>query len=289
MKPSPRLSLHDWSCLRTELVWIYDHAPHERSRHGVFDHRHDNWSWFLRRGEVRVASRFGELVARAGQWLLPPAEQHRHDFSDDAELISVRHRCRWPSGDNLFAAPAGVVIDGAAYPALEKTAHRLERFVRGRFPVPTHHLHLRQEAEFPGFLRFQRLFLEWVEAWFEARTATGATPTRGEGDERVARCVRLLDEAPLERGFPAASLPATGGLSAVQLTRLFRDELKLTPRGYWERRRLEAARLQLETTDRPLKEIAARLGFRSDSHFTVWFRRHSRVNPGAWRERTHHA
>lgn len=285
MSSSPRLSLHDWSCLRTELVWIYDHAPHARSRHGIFDHREDNWSWFMRRGEVRVETSAGKrLVARAGQWMLPPAEMHRHDFSDDAELISVRHRCRWPAGDNIFDAPPAVVLDGVEYPALEKTARRLERFARGRFPAPSHHQHLQQAADFPEFLRFQRLFFEWIEAWFEARAAAGATPTRGEGDERVARCVRLLDEAPLAGGFPDAALPRTGGLGSVQIGRLFRRELKLTPLQYWERRRLETARLRLETTDRPVKEVAADLGFRSDSHFTVWFKRHTRLNPGAWRE-----
>ena len=167
------------------------------------------------------------------------------------------HRCRWPSGDNLFTAPAAVVFDGADFPMMEKTARKLERFVRGRFPALSHQQHLMQAAEFTEFLQFQRLFFEWVEAWFAARVATGATPTRQEGDERVARCVGLLDDAPLEKGFPAAALAKAGGLSSVQLTRLFRSELKLTPRQYWERHRLETARLHLETTDWPLKEVAA--------------------------------
>lgn len=289
MNPSPRLSLHDWSCLRTELVWIYDHEPHPQSRRGMFDHRDGNWSWFIRRGDVRVQTKTGELTARAGQWMLPPAEIHRHDFSDDARLISVRHRCRWPSGDNIFGSPGAAVLDGAEFPALEKIARRLERFARGQFPAPSHHQHLSQAAEFPEFLRFHRLFLEWVEAWFDARVATGAVPARHAGDERVAHCVRLLDDTPLEKRFPATALPKAVGLSAVQLARLFRRELKITPMQYWERRRLETARLQLETTDRPLKDVAARLGFRSDSHFTVWFKRHVRMSPGAYRDRTHDA
>jgi AraC-like DNA-binding protein len=284
MNPSPRLSLHDWSCLRTELVWIYAHAPNPRSRCGMFDHRDGNWAWFICRGEVRVAAKSGELVARTGQWMLPPPTIHRHDFSDDAELISVRFRCRWPSGDNIFNTPEAAVLDGAKFPALEKTARRLERFTRGRFPGASHHQHLLQAADFPEFLRFQRLFFDWLEAWFEARVETGAILARSEGDERVARCVRLLDDAPLEAGFPSDALPKAGGLSAVQLTRLFRSELKLTPLQYWERRRLETARLHLETTDWPLKEVAAQLGFRSDSHFTVWFKRHMRVSPGVYRE-----
>lgn len=282
MNPAPRLSLHDWSSLRTELVWIYDHAPLDQSRHGVFDHRDGNWAWFLRKGEVRIASKSGELVARPGQWLFVPHEIHRHDFSDDAVLISVRFQCRWPSGEDLFLQPAGAVLDGARFPALEKTARRLETFVRRHVPAP-HQNHLRQLAGLPGFLRLQRLFLEWIEAWSDARLATGSLLARHAGDERVTRATRLLADTPLADGFPSAALRASAGVSDVQLNRLFQKHLHLTPLQFWERRRLEQARALLETGNLPLKEIAARLGFRGNSHFTVWFQRHAQTSPGRYR------
>ena len=282
MNSAPRLTLHDWSNLRTELVWIYDHAPLDQSRHGVFDHRDGNWAWFLRKGEVRVATKTGELIARAGQWVFLPHEIHRHDFSDDAVLISVRFQCRWPSGEDLFLQPAGVVLDGARFPALEKTARRLESFVRRHIPAP-HQNQLRHPTEYPGFLRLQRLFLEWIEAWFEARIATGALPARHTGDERVSRATRLLADAPLAEGFPSAALRASTGISEVQLNRLFQKHLQLTPVQFWERRRVEQARVLLETDDLPLKEISARLGFRGNPHFTVWFQRHAQTSPGRYR------
>lgn len=285
MNPAPpRFSLHEWSCLRTELVWIYDHAPNPQARHGVFDHREGNWAWYLRKGQVRVTTGSGVLTARAGQWLLPPPEIHRRDFSNDAELISVRFFCQWPSGENLLAPHPGLVLDGVRHPALAKTARALSRLV-GRQVPGSHYDHARQAADYPQFIRFQRAFLDWLDAWFQASLAAGARPSRHTGDERALRAARLLDSAPLDGVFPGKAAATAAGVGAVQLNRVFRKQFKLTPRQYWERRRLESVRLCLETGDLPIKALAARVGFRSDSHFTVWFKRQTGASPGRYRAR----
>ena len=284
MPPAPsRLSLHEWSCLRTELVWIYDRPPREQARHATFDHREGNWAWYLRRGSVTLATRNGPLTARAGQWLFPPAEISRQDFSDDAQLLSVKFLCQWPSGETLFAATQGLVVEGRRHPRLAQTARRLERLVSKHFSG-SHHAYAQQPADYPLFLRFQRAFFEWLDAWFELRLATGSIPARQAGDERLRRASRVLDEAPLDQDFPRSVLLAAAGVSTVQLNRLFRKQFGLTPLQYRERRRLEFARLCLETSDLPLKELAARLGFRTDSHFTVWFKRNTRTSPGRYRD-----
>lgn len=284
----PVLSLHDWSCLRTELLWIYDHAPNVGARHGIFDHRESNWAWYLRRGEVRVETTKGPLIARAGQWLFPPAEIHRHDFSDDAVLISVRFLCQWPSGENLVAAHPGFVLDGVAHPHLLKTARALNRLVRRHAPG-SHYDHTRRPATSADFTRLQRAFLAWLDAWFHACLSAGAAPSHQAGDERVRRAVRVLDSTPLDRPAPRAAAARAAGLSAVQLSRLFQKQFQLTPLLYWERRRFEFARHALETSPLPIKELAARLGFRGHAHFTVWFKRRAGISPQHYRERETHA
>lgn len=287
MSTPPGLSLHDWSCLRTELRWIYDHAPQEKSRHFLADHRIGNWAWYLRKGEVTISNAGGSSTAHAGQWLLLPAERHRQDFSDDASLVSVNFICQWPSGENIIRLPRAVVIDGQSRPRLLKTANKLARLVRRHFPVH-HSTYACQAADYSLFLRFQSAFCDWLDAWFQARLETGSVASRLSGDDRVLQAARLLDETPLDRCFPRSSLPAAAGIGTVQLNRLFRQHFRLTPLQYWERRRIETARLWLETDDRPLKEVAARLGFRSDSHFAVWFKRHVRTSPGRYRARHAH-
>ncbi len=281
--PPPTLSLHEWANLRTELRWIYDHAPAEVSRHLVADHTRGNWAWFMRKGSVRIHSVHGDFTARAGEWLLLPAERHRQDFSDDAVLISVNFLCQWPAGENIFDAPAPLVLPDREQPRLKQAAVRLARLI-GREFTSSHHLHMRQSAGYPLFLQFQRAFFDWLDVWYQVRLAHGARPIRQTGDQRVLHAVRLLDEAPLAGQLPAAALEPVG-LSRVQLNRLFRQQLKLTPRQYWERRRVEFARLLLETGDTPLKEIAFALGFSDAPHFNVWFKRHVGASPGRHRER----
>lgn len=274
--------MHAWSCLRTELIWIYDHEPAPGSRQATFDHRGGNWAWYLRTGEVRVTGKGGSRTARAGQWMLLSRDVHRQEFSDDASLISVCFLCQWPAGSDVFLPQDTVVLDGCEHPALAKTAVQLERLVRRHF-AGSHWLQTSQVAGYPLFLRFQRAFLGWLEAWFEARLANGARLSRHPGDARALRAVQFLDDADLAAPLPRAALASAIGLSDVQLNRLFRQQFQVTPVQYWDYRRLEFARRCLETSDTPLKELAARLGFRSASHFSVWFRRHAGMPPGRYR------
>ncbi len=65
----------------------------------------------------------------------------------------------------------------------------------------------------------------------------------------------------------------------MRLNQLFLAEFGVTTLKYWDRRRLEMARQCLETSRLAMKEIACLLGFRSDSHFVVWFRRHAGQRP----------
>ncbi|WP_232766817.1 AraC family transcriptional regulator [Geminisphaera colitermitum] len=290
-----RLSLHEWSCLRTELVWIYDGPPREQARHMTSDHREGNWVWLLRSGTVTLRVGRQTWHARPGQWLLLPNSITQQDFSSDAHLLSIRFFCQWPDGGNIFtrsstsgsAPDACAIFDARHHPELERTATRLERLVRRHFPFTHggHHAHMRQTANYPLFLQYQRAFLDWLAAWFETRQALGARPARlgTGGDERIWRTARALNDAPLAAGFPDARLRAETGLGAVQTNRLFRDAFGVTPRQQWEQRRLETARLLLETTGTPLKELTAQLGFRSDAHFVVWFRRRTRLTPGRYR------
>lgn len=225
---TPRLSLHEWSCLRTELRWIYDRAPRDQARHATYDHRRGNWAWYLRKGTVTLTTKAGPLTAKAGQWLFPPSESSRQDFSDDAHLLSVSFLCQWPSGENLFGDTAGAVVDGHRHPSLEKSAVSLERLVRRHFPVP-HHTYASQSADYPLFLRFQQTFCQWLDAWFQTRLILGATPARHGGDARTLRAVRALDEAPLKEGFPEVAVRLAAGVGMVHAQSAFPQSVQAHP------------------------------------------------------------
>lgn len=283
---SIQLSLHEHACLRAELIWIYDHTPGKLSE--TVDRMRDrgNWAWFLRRGKLTLKTADAARHLRPGDWLMLPEGTTTHSFSADARLLSVHFRCQWPSGENLLVAPDGLQIKGALHPGLERKAVRLEKCLRGYFPdVPSHHVYQRQVTGYTQFLRLQTLFLTWLEEWVDACAGHGANWSRlRQGDDRLLRVVRLLNESPLVDGFPGPLVVKKTGLGMVQLNRLFVREFGLTTRKYWERRLFQVAQDSLIDPALPVKELAYRLGFRSDSLFVNWFRRRSGTSPGRFRE-----
>ena len=284
MIQSSRLPLREWASLRSELVWIYEGAP--GSRTGLAQRERGNWAWFLSQGGVTLAQPTGKTVLKAGSWLLLPMGKARHEFTEDARLLSVHFRCQWPSGQNLIRGEAPVQFPGTLYPGLETQGRDLERLVRRHLPQAAEYkLQTRQELDGAAFLQVQAAFLNWLALWLEACVGQGADWTRlSTGDDRLLQALRLLNHAPLEQPFPRLAVRKELELSEVHLNRLFLREFGQTTRKYWDRRRLEFAKSCLETSHMPVKEVAYRLGFRSDSHFAVWFRRQTQLRPSEFRE-----
>ncbi len=282
MTNSPLLPRREWATLQSELVWIYDRPP--GSPEGASNRERRNWAWLLRRGSAVLGQpdRGVETELRPGQWMLLPGGRTRHRFSADAVLLSVHFRCEWPSGRSLLDCAEPVRFPAAEFPQLEELALRLKGLVveTGDYKIQGTH-----ESDGATFLELQAAFTMWLAAWLRACVAHGAAITRlGTRDDRVLHGLRLLNQAPLERPFPRAGLRKELGLSEVHLNRLFLRELGLTTRKYWDRRRLDFARACLEAGPMPVKELAFRLGFRTDSHFAVWFKRQAGQRPGEFRE-----
>lgn len=104
-------------------------------------------------------------------------------------------------------------------------------------------------------------------------------------DRRIRQLVTALKADP-GRAWPLAELAAAVRLSPRQLERLFREQTGFTPKQYLRLMRLEEARRMLETSLASVKEIAASVGYRAESHhFERDFRRRYGLTPGACRER----
>ena len=282
-----QLPLHEWSSLRTELIWIYDHAVHPRNRRGKGNVQPGYRAWLIRRGTLSLRTGRRVATAEPGMWVLPPHADSEQHFSPDAAILSVNFLCQWPSGENLLGIREPILAAGNKYPALEQNARKLHRLLRRQFPgdeseEPT--LYARQSSEYASYLRFQGLFIDWLAAWFQLCTENGARLTRlASGDTRPFQAARCLNQAPLDRTFPADWLQHETGLGLMRLNQLFFREFGLTTRKYWDRRRLDFAKQCLETSPMPMKEISYRLNFRSDSHFVIWFRRLTNFRPGDYR------
>ncbi len=73
------------------------------------------------------------------------------------------------------------------------------------------------------------------------------------------------------------------GLNHTTLTRLFHDELGMTPVGYLWHHRIQVAKKQLEFTALPIKDISARCGFQTVQHFCRRFRSATGETPSEFR------
>lgn len=104
-------------------------------------------------------------------------------------------------------------------------------------------------------------------------------------DELVRRLQRARDyiDARLPEVRPLREIARVACLSPFHLQRCFAITFGESPAVYASRRRLERAADLIATTRRPVVEIAADVGFSSQTAFTRSFRRWRGVSPGAYR------
>jgi len=87
----------------------------------------------------------------------------------------------------------------------------------------------------------------------------------------------------LEQDLTLSELAATVGMSPYHFARVFKQLTGFPPHQYLVQRRLEQAKMLLAATDLAIAEIAYRVGFANQSHFTTLFRKHTAVTPKAYR------
>jgi AraC family transcriptional regulator len=78
-------------------------------------------------------------------------------------------------------------------------------------------------------------------------------------------------------------IAAAAGVHPGHVARMFRRYYSTTPGQYVRHLRVQRACCALKTSDRPLADLAAELGFFDQSHFSGVFRRHTGLTPRAYR------
>ena len=97
------------------------------------------------------------------------------------------------------------------------------------------------------------------------------------------RRLRDFIEAHFDQPLKVADLGAALRIGPQRLARLLKASNGFSPYGYVTHLRMERARRMLHDPALSLAEIAFRLGFASQSHFTAVFRRYLHVTPKAFR------
>ena len=87
----------------------------------------------------------------------------------------------------------------------------------------------------------------------------------------------------LNQDLSLTTLAAGIGLSPTYLSAIFKENEGIGLKEYIIRQRIEAARQLLVSTDSPISEIAAYVGFCSQSHFGKMFKQHTGMSPLVYR------
>lgn len=272
------LRMADWARLRTEFIWVYEDAiavPYREAR----EHLPGSSALLLLEGKVSVEAGHGEVNAAKGQWVFPCEGPRLQRFSPEARVLSLHFHLRWPGGESLFKWPTAIVSDAMAHPGLERHARRMLRIAQSRFPGAGAGMFWSHANIHTHFL-LHHAFSAWLDAYIGVILEAGILPTRlNQIDPRIERAIQTMDDLPLDARFDKAWLAQLVGLSPSQLDRLFTRQLSVTPRQYFENRKLNHARELLNHTSLSIKQVAYEVGFRSLPFFSRWFREHTGRSP----------
>jgi AraC-like DNA-binding protein len=270
----------DWLTLSTHLMWCYDHEsiPHTRDKvHGVSVDAGYTRAWLVRKGKAEVLHHDRDVVATPGQWIILDGEPDRRVIHPGTHLLSVAFVCTWPDGTSLFGAGLPLVVNAADYPKQESKLNKIARTMR----IPQHaYTIIEQPMDYRTNLMLQRDLNDWLMVFLDVLLDHNIAPAGHYSyDPRVMQAVRLIDAAPLGKPLDLQAIAEASGLSPVHITRIFATEMHMTPRAYFEKRRIQHAMRYLSVSDAQIKEIAFSLGFRDLSHFNKWFRKHTKCAP----------
>jgi AraC family transcriptional regulator, arabinose operon regulatory protein len=226
-------------------------------------------------GEVRVDGRDDPQVLAPGDTMLWPAGV-AHDFGTSAcdtqpwELVWAHFHPRghwhdwlgWPAlgrGVRRMPAPADRLLARAENALLEMDAH-----ARSTLPRAT---------------EFALNALEQALLWLDAGNP-GAPRIHEAVQEAILFVARHLDQRVGVRDIADAV-----HLSPSRLAHVFSQEIGVSPGRFVEQRRMERARVLLETSSLSIGAVAAATGFSSPFYFSARFRAHTGTSPSDWRGR----
>ncbi len=126
------------------------------------------------------------------------------------------------------------------------------------------------------------LFIHIVRACLEQTTLGNAPWLAALGDTHVSKALAAIHREP-GRPWTAATLARTAGMSRSAFYPRFAELVGETPAQYLASRRMDLAAHSLTTDNRSVAEVAAAVGYRSESSFSKAFKRYFGVPPSQFR------
>lgn len=266
----------DWLNLSFHLLWCYeeDLAQHAQDS-SIYK---NSGAWLIRRGWAEVEHDGQVWRAEAGQWLIVKPTERLQRWSPDATILSVAFDAKWPDGRSLIDDGLSLVLQAEDYPALERLARVLIREMKQTVDQTWD-----ARTEPITIYRYMKLQSElslWLSALVSAVRDSGVRlQIKQDIDLRVVHAVRLLDELSCAKPVNIEELAETVNMSSVHLTRLFKEQLNISPTAYHNRVRIEEAKRRLHVPNARIKEVSIDLGFIYLSQFSRWFKKNAGLSP----------
>ncbi|WP_269541100.1 helix-turn-helix domain-containing protein [Cerasicoccus fimbriatus] len=273
------LFFSNWRELNSHLIWVYRGRPIRSV--GRFDAKQLS-AWLIMRGTLSIGEKIPETIG-SGNWVFASHKNVSREFSDDAEILSVKFDMQWPDGLTMFEHEHVLTVASSKFPDLERAALAMLRSSK-RWHLSEGNMMQFQSLSLRQFLRMNQLFQAWLLAYVGFMEHVGQQPrySRHE-DARMMKAKELIDAHPLSVRLSLTGLASRIGLSFGHADTLFHATFGQTMRSYFDLRRYLAAQHWLEHSGKPIKEIAYELGFNDSTAFTHWFRKKSGFSPTAYR------
>lgn len=141
-------------------------------------------------------------------------------------------------------------------------------------------------ARFFGTEEAMRVARSWLIDWHrEGQLPYAALARAAQTRDGVIADMQQWIAGNYEHAMPVAKMVELSHLSARTFKRRFKEATGLSPLDYVHSIRIEEAKQMLETTNRPIEQIATEVGYEDDSFFRRLFRRKVGLNPRGYRQR----
>jgi AraC family transcriptional regulator, arabinose operon regulatory protein len=139
---------------------------------------------------------------------------------------------------------------------------------------------LSRRFSFPSLLRASHAVAHLLALAIELRQQHREDPARGF--EKIGRCIEYMS-GHLDQALKVNALAGLAGLSPAHFAVVFREQTGSSPRDYLHLLRMHRACEWLISTPISLKEIANRLGYQDQFHFSRRFKAFCGVAPSRYR------
>jgi len=234
---------------------------------------------FVEKGAIELEWEGGSTRCEADDVFLGREGIRRHRVKKGTILFSIGFDFHWSNGLSVFDKGLNLrLVQGRtrSRPCRQLAKVSLKLFQRlhpGRRYISFKESLKDDPGDLFAYSLGKAVSWEWFQELLQALAALKISPAVPGSEDSVVRKVReMLDAWPLDKPFTLEKITPHAAVGWRRVQQLFRKELRVTPRDYFERRRLLQAKARLREAGVSIKEVASELGFQNLPHFSVWFR-----------------